>query len=172
MKILITGTAGLAQELALVYKDHTVSPVSRSTGHDIHQVAEWGRGFLDHDCVFNCAYDGTGQQQVLEYFYQHWKTDPKKIIVTIGSRVITQPRAELDQDHSYWSYRLHKQTLQLMHDAMCKDAKCDIKIINPGAFRSSMVAHLDIPKFDLRELATKIKKLVQDPAIKRIDLWL
>lgn len=170
MRILITGTKGLAQELAFVYADHDVVTVSQSTGHDILKINEWGVDFLECDLVFNCAYSGIGQQLVLEYFHYHWKFDSTKSIVTIGSKVITQPRA--DGSTGYWPYLTHKQTLQSMHDSMWPTAHCDLKIINPGAFDSDMVAHLDIPKISLYELAIRIKKYVEDPVTKRVDLWL
>jgi hypothetical protein len=172
MKILITGTKGLAQELAFVYGEHDVVTVSASTGHNIHQIDEWGVDFLDYDLMFNCAYSGIGQQLVLEYFHHHWQYDPTKTIVTIGSKVITQPSVDLAIANNYWSYRIHKQTLQSMHDTMWPTAQCDLKIINPGAFDSTMVAHLEVLKLSLYELAIRIKKIVKDPVIKRVDLWL
>ena len=170
MKILITGTTGLAQELAFVYADCDVAAVSLSTGHDILKIDEWGVDFLDYDLVFNCAYSGIGQQLVLEYFHHHWQYNPTKGIITIGSKVITQPRA--DGTNAYWPYRIHKQTLQSIHNSMWPTAQCDLKIINPGAFDSEMVAHLDVLKLSLYELAIRIKKYVEDPVIKRVDLWL
>lgn len=172
MKILITGTKGLAQELAFVYADYNLTSVSLSTGHDILQIEEWGVNFLDYNLVINCAYSGVGQQLVLEYFYRHWQFDPTKSIITIGSKVITQPRADLTADHNYWAYRIHKKTLQTMHDSMWPTAQCDLKIINPGAFDSDMVLHLDVPKLSLRNLAVRIKKIADDPITKRVDLWL
>jgi hypothetical protein len=172
MKILITGTKGLAQELAVVYTGHDVVSVSMSTGHDIHKINEWGVEFLEYDLVFNCAYSGLGQQLVLDYFYHHWQSISTKSIITIGSKVITQPRVDVATDNHYWPYRIHKQTLQTMHDTMWPTAQCDLKIINPGTFDSAMVAHLDVAKLSLYELAIRIKKYAQDPVIKRVDLWL
>jgi hypothetical protein len=172
MKILITGTKGLAQELAFVYGDYDVTAVSQSTGHNILKINEWGVDFLDYDLVFNCAYSDIGQQLVLEYFYHHWQYDSTKSIITIGSKVVTQPRSELAVDNNYWPYRVHKQTLQTMYNGMWPTAKCDLKIINPGAFDSAMVAHLDVAKLSLYELAIRIKKYAEDPVIKRVDLWL
>jgi hypothetical protein len=170
MKILITGTKGLAQKLAFIYADYNVTTVSLSTGHDLLKIEEWGVDFLDHDLVFNCAYSGLGQQMVLEYFHHHWQHNPTKSIVTIGSKIVTQPRSDTIND--YWPYRIHKQTLQAMHDTMWPTARCDLKIINPGAFDSDMVAHLNVPKLSLSALATRIKQYVEDPVIKRVDLWL
>jgi len=172
MKILITGTKGLAQELELIYGGHGVTTVSLSTGHDIFKIDQWGADFLEYDCVFNCAYSEIGQQLVLEYFYHHWQFDSTKSIITIGSKVITQPRSEQALANNYWPYRIHKQTLQAMHEGMWPTAQCDLKIINPGAFDSQMVAHLDVPKLSLYELAVRIKKIADDPVVKRVDLWL
>ena len=172
MKILITGSKGLAQELAFVYGDHDVTNVSQSTGYNILLVKDWASEFLSYDLVFNCAYSGIGQLLVLEQFYQYWHCDPTKTIVSIGSKVITQPRSEIELDRHYWPYRTHKQTLQAMHDSMWPNAQCDLKIINPGAFDSAMVAHLDVEKISLYELAISIKKHTEDPIIKRVDLWL
>lgn len=172
MKILITGTKGLAQELAFVYADYNVTCVSKSTGHDINKIEDWGVDFLEYDLVFNCAYDGVGQQLVLDYFYHHWHFIPTKSIITIGSKIITQPRSEVTLNNNYWPYRIHKQTLQTMHDSMWPTACCDLKIINPGPFNGETVSHLDVPKFSLYEIAIHIKKITNDPTIKRVDLWL
>ena len=85
MKILITGSRGLAQQLGKVYVDQSVTLVSRSNGFDINNVDQWGIEFLDSDCVFNCAYDGFAQVKVLEFFYHNWKHNADKKIITIGS---------------------------------------------------------------------------------------
>ncbi len=172
MKILITGQQGLARALAEVYADHCVQCVSRATGHDITGIQSWGDQFLAWDLVFNCAYDGAGQAQVLEYFFQHWQAMAGRSIVTIGSRVITQPRAQRDQDHVYWPYRQHKQNLQVMHDRMLATAQCDLKIINPGPFESAMSEHIIATKMSVQDLAQRIRSAVADPAVKRLDLWL
>jgi hypothetical protein len=172
MKILITGTTGLAQEIACVLTEHKVTLVSRTTGHNLLQVNDWGAAFLDYDCVFNCAYGLGGQQLVLEYFYNKWHQNSTKHIISIGSKIITQPRSEPDLNLEYWTYRIHKQTLQHMHDTMWPTAKCDLKIINPGAFDSNMVSHLAIPKMRLREFALQVKEIYNNPLFKRVDLWL
>lgn len=172
MKILITGTSGLGKELGAAYADHQVTLVSRSTGHDINNISAWGHEFLTYDMVINCAYDGLGQQLMLDYFFNHWQLDPAKTIVTIGSKIITQPRIDISQDHDYWPYRLNKQALQLMHDSMLYTAKCNLKIFNPGAFDSSMTSGHNIPKMSLPDLAVTIKSHIENPVIKRVDLWL
>ena len=170
MKILITGSTGLAAALSQAYADHSVTQVSRTTGFDINYVDQWGHQFLDQDCVFNCAYGGFGQVYVLEFFYNHWKALVNKQIINIGSRSITHQR--LDADHSYWPYRQHKQSLQQAADAMLSDAQCDIKMVNPGPIDTPMIQHHQCTKFDPAVLAQKIRTITQDRSIKRVDLWL
>jgi hypothetical protein len=170
MKILITGTRGLAHALGDAYIDQSVTLVSRSGGFDIADIGRWGEEFLDYDCVFNNAYDGFSQVGVLTFFYNHWKNDPSKKIISIGSRAITHKRT--DAESGYWAYRLHKQALQQAHDSMLLDAKCDIKIINPGPIDTDMIKHLNTIKIDPTTLALKIKNIVSDPTVKRVDLWL
>ena len=172
MKILITGRKGLAMALANAYSLHDTVNVSRSTGHNINNIDHWGSSFLDFDMVFNCAYDGRGQESVLEYFFNHWKDCTDKTIVTIGSKIINQPRLELDIDHRYWPYRQHKQSLQKMHDNMLASARCNMKIINPGPIDTNMILHLSVPKMSPEHLANKIYNFVDNPDLKRVDLWL
>jgi hypothetical protein len=170
MKILITGNQGLARSLSNAYSEHQVSMLSRSDGFDINHVDQWGLEFLDQDCVINCAYDRFAQIKVLEFFFKHWGNDSSKKIISIGSRSIVYKR--LDSDEGYWDYRLHKQALQQAHDSMLLTARCDLKIINPGPIDTRMIAHQQCVKFHPDALALKIKSIVEDPTIKRIDLWL
>lgn len=170
MKILITGTKGLAQALSDAYIDHSVTSISRSGGYDINDIDSWGLDVLHYDCVFNCAYSDYAQIKVLEFFYNKWHNDSLKKIITIGSRAITHKRIE--SDTGYWPYRLHKQALQQAHDSMLLTAKCDMKIINPGPIDTPMIAEHQCIKFDPLVLALKIKSIVEDSTIKRVDLWL
>jgi hypothetical protein len=171
-RILITGHTGLAEALANVYSNELVTCVSKSTGHDINHINNWGVDYLEYDCVFNCAYDGIGQQLVLEYFYHHWHTNIDKKLITIGSKIITQPRLDQDRDREYWPYRTHKQTLQAMFNCMVTNAKCDLKIVNPGAIDTPMIQHQSIPKMSTEFLAAKIYNFVEDRTTKRLDIWL
>ena len=120
--------------------------------------------------MFNCAYSGFAQVNVLEFFYHHWKHNYQKKIITIGSRVITYKR--LESDGEYWAYRLHKQTLQQAHDAMLLDAKCDLKIINPGPIDTDMIRHIDCVKMSPKDVAESIRDIAESKAYKRVDLWL
>jgi hypothetical protein len=107
---------------------------------------------------------------VLEFFYQNWKNNPNKKIITIGSRAVTHKRS--DPESGFWAYRLHKQALQQAHDTMLLDAKCDMKIIHPGPIDTAMMQHINCVKLEPDMLALKIKNIVEDSTIKRVDLWL
>ncbi len=170
MKILITGSSGLANSLKNVFdNEHDVTMVSRSTGHNINDVALWGQSYIDHDAVFNCAYDGYGQIKVLEFFYHHWRDFCDKKIISIGSRCITYPR--LDNSQHYWDYLNHKIALQNAHDQMLITAKCHVMIVNPGPVDTAMIKHHQCEKMNPNILASKIKNWCDDTNIKRIDVW-
>jgi hypothetical protein len=167
--VLITGSDELAIALQKVFSDHNVVLVSRKSGHDINCVDQWGGVFTNHDMAINCAYSDHGQLKVLDYFFNCWKNDPAKKIITIGSRVISHRPVATSFD--YWPYKLHKQQLQLAHDAMLSEAVCDMKIINPGPIDTKMVRHHAVPKFSTEEFATKVKEIANDRSLKRVDLW-
>jgi hypothetical protein len=170
MNILITGTQGLAAAIKHAYADYNVVAVSKSQQYDINQISSWGHQFIEFDMVFNCAYDNFAQVGVLEFFFNAWKNDTSKTIVSIGSRIITQPRSKTNLDHEYWSYREHKIALQHAHDSMSKTAQCCLKIINPGPINTAMISHVTCNKIDPSCLAAKIKQWVSDPDISRVDL--
>jgi hypothetical protein len=172
VKILITGTSGLAQGLLnLLELEHTITCVSRSTGYDILEVDTWASNFLDYDMVINNAYDGLGQLKVLEYFYSHWHLDANKHIINIGSRASYFPRSEQHLDSEYWPYRLHKQALEKAWEKMV-NSQCDIKLINPGPLDTDLIRNLEITKMPVTEAAECMSKFIFDPRIKRVDLWL
>jgi hypothetical protein len=170
MKILITGCKGLALALHECYQSqHDVAMVSRTNGYDIVNINTWGPEFLHFDTVFNTAYQDFDQVRMLEYFFQHWGSDHTKTIVSIGSRSIVYSRS--DGGQGFWPYRLHKQALQLAHDAMQPQAKCQLKIFNPGPIDTDMVSHLEVKKLTPTELAQRIVQWTADPFVKRVDCW-
>lgn len=172
MKILLTGSQGLALGIAKNLSAHQVISVSRRTGHNINQISVWGHQFLDCDMAINCAYDGFGQVSVLEFFYNNWKNNSSKTIINIGSSVILTPRSETEKDQEYWPYRLHKQTLEQAWTKMLTCA-CNIKLINPGPIDTDMMKHvIDVKKFYVDDLGAKIASAAFDPTVKRLDLWL
>lgn len=170
MNILITGTQGIAAAIKNAYADCNVVAVSKSQQYDIKQISSWGHQFINFDVVFNCAYDDFAQVAVLEFFFNAWKTNSSKTIVSIGSRIVVQSRIDIDIDQAYWPYRQHKLALQQAHDSMIKTARCRLKIINPGPIDTAMISHAACNKLDSKYLASKIKQWVADPDISRVDL--
>jgi hypothetical protein len=173
MNILITGNQGLAKALEnFLSVDHTVTCVSRSTGHDITNIKNWGPNFYHYDMCINSAYNGWSQVEVLEQFFWAWHNDSSKHIVNIGSTISDYARTETNKEHEYMSYRIHKQALQLAFSKLVKQATCDIKLINPGAMDTNMLKDLDFPnKMHPEFVAQKIISVLFDPCIKRLDIW-
>lgn len=173
MKILITGDRGLAQGIADIVKQqgHDAVMVSRSTGHDINSVQTWAKDFSDVDICVNSAYSGFAQVAVLETFADMWRDDTERQIINIGSMVADYPRSQIELDHQYWSYRLHKQALQSAYAKIMQDRDCQIKLINFGPIDTDMMSGVDVPKMSVAQAANRVWSMIQDPAIKRQDLW-
>jgi NAD(P)-dependent dehydrogenase (short-subunit alcohol dehydrogenase family) len=173
MNILITGNQGLAKALGeLLSAEHSVTYVSRSTGHDITNIQQWAPNFYHYDMCVNSAYHSWNQVEVLEQFFWAWHQDSSKHIVNIGSTISDYARTETDKEHEYMNYRVHKQALQLAFGKLVKQAQCSIKLINPGAMDTNMLKHLDFPnKMQPEFVAQKIISVLFDSCIKRIDLW-
>lgn len=174
MNILITGTTGLAQALKQeLDKDHNVTCVSRSTGHNIKDVLTWGPSFYHYDVCINSAYDQWAQVSVLEQFYYAWRDDPSKQIVNIGSSIIDYARIEREKEYEYMNYKIHKQALQSAFYKLVKLSKCDIKLINPGAIDTAMIQHLNFAeKMTPAFVAEKIVDIMKETSFKKVDLWL
>ena len=173
MNIIITGSQGLARSLGdQLSKDHRVTYLDRSNGHDINKVSTWAEKFYDQDMCINNAYHKWDQVAVLETFYHMWGNDSSKYIINIGSTISDYTRNEKDQDHEYMPYRLHKQALQAAFSKMVKQAKCTIKLINPGPMDTQMLANVSWSnKMNTNLVAQAIVPMLIDPLIKRIDLW-
>lgn len=171
-KILITGGSGLAASLAkLLEHENTVTCVSRSQGHDIKDIADWFGRFSDHDIMINNAYQDWCQIRVLEHVWQAWSDRADRMIVNIGSTASDYARTETNKEAQYWPYRLHKQSLQACFQKIVTMSACDVKLINPGPIDTKMVGHLHCVKMSPDWLAEKIVWIMQQPEIKRVDLW-
>lgn len=171
MKIVITGTRSLSKALEqALTSEHDVVCLDR--GYDIAQIDQWYQQFNLYDCVINSAHDKFGQVGVLEYFSNMWKDCPDKRIINIGSIVTDYARSERDKEADYFSYRIHKQALQLAFSKLSRESKCCIQLINPGPFDSETVAHISVPKLTQSQVCDTVKLLINNPNIKRIDQWI
>jgi len=171
MKILITGRRGLAAALINTLQQHHVFSTDQQN-YNIKNVKNWASEFSEFDICINCAYDSWHQVGVLEQFYAMWKDNPKKIIVNIGSTVSNYSRTELDKEYEYSPYRLHKQALELCFNKLVRVAQCDIKLVNPGPIDTDMISHLNCTKMLPAHVADRISWIINQPDIKRLDLWL
>lgn len=170
MKFLITGKKGLA--LALKEKiGASATCISQSDGYKIQDVLEWGPKFYHYDVLINCAHNEFDQVKVLEQFYYAWKDDSNKIIVNVGSISADYNRSEFTKEYEYLAYKFQKQALQSVYAKLTRLANCDIKLINPGAIDTAMVEHLTCQKMDPSHVADRILWMIENPDIKRLDLW-
>lgn len=171
MKIAITGTNGIAKAThELLCKNHNVSMLDKKN-YNINNVELWATEFFDYDIIINCAYSGFAQTKVLENFYNMWKTNPSKKIINIGSMITTYTRTQKELNDLYWDYRVHKQALELSFNSMVTNTQCEIKLINFGPVETSMSEKLVANKFSPSESAQYIINIMNDPNIKRVDLW-
>lgn len=173
MNILITGRTGLSAALeTILSKDHTVVCVSKSTGHDIQKLSSWMAEYYHYDVCINCAYDQWAQVAVLEQFYCAWRDDDAKQIINIGSSIVDYARIEPSKEHEYIDYRVHKQALQSVFYKLVKLAKCDIKLINPGAMDTARIKHLEYDqKMSPEFVAEKIVYIMKETSFRKVDLW-
>jgi len=171
MKILITGKRGLSAALINTLTQHHIHSTDQQN-YNIQQVKDWAAEFVDFDVCINCAYDSWHQVSVLEEFNAMWKDDSSKTIVNIGSIVSSYSRTEVDKEHEYSPYRLHKQALELCFNKLVRVSKCNIKLVNPGPIDTSMISHLTCTKMSAAHVAERISWLINQPDIKRLDLWL
>ena len=88
MKVIITGTTGLAKAIAgALANDHYVKTTRIEDIIDNH-VTWWG--FEQYDVLINHAHKDFDQTKILEIAYRAWEKDSGKLIVNISSRA-SQP---------------------------------------------------------------------------------
>jgi len=171
MNIVITGQKGLAKALANAYSNHTVTCISRSSGHDINFVNDWAHNFFSADMLINCAHSEYAQTKVLEYFVSAWQNDSTKKIINIGSKVTDYLRSESEKQNDYFSYKNQKQSLQNAFANMVDNCLCDVRLYNLGPIETDLIAHLNVPKMSPTTASEHIKLLNSLPNLKRVDLW-
>jgi NAD(P)-dependent dehydrogenase (short-subunit alcohol dehydrogenase family) len=168
-KILLTGTRGIAQAVARL--PYAVTAVSRSTGHDIADWRNWIDQFKDHDVFVNNAQSNFFQTELLVHMALSWKNRPDKLIINIGS-MVADYRRSVGADDEFWQYRLEKQNLQSAYAKLSRDCLCRVALINPGAVDTDMVRDLDCAKMHPDTVAKYVDMVIQNPELRRIDLWL
>ena len=88
MRIIITGTTGLAKAIAgALASDHSVK-TTRIEDITMNDTTWWG--FDQNDVLINHAHMDFDQTKILEIAYRAWKKDSGKLNVNISSRA-SQP---------------------------------------------------------------------------------
>lgn len=171
MKIIITGTSGIALAAANCLKDqHSVDLVGRSTGHDLAKWSTWVSQIYSYDVFINNAQQGWHQAEVLVHMAQQWRHHKHKIIITVGSKVTDYARAQ-GPDHVFYQYRVEKRTLQDSFVQLSQTCDCRLVLINPGITDTELVRHMQCSKLSPGSVAKYIKLAIDCPEIRRLDIW-
>ena len=134
MKIGITGTtSGIGKHL----KKHYSSAIefNRNDG-DINDVSLVYEKLKNCDIFINNAYHENCQSKLLDYFFNQWKDQHKKII-TIGSSVCSYAPSGT----GYEDYVDNKRELRHLHlDKVRLKTNCKSYLVNPGATDTPLVS--------------------------------
>lgn len=148
MIIGITGhTSGIGKWTAEKFTDHTVIGASRSNGYNICEYEKIISLFESCDVIFNNAYDGIHQSNLLEQMYYRWG-DTEKTIINTGSYAIQFPAI----DPNIRDYVNNKRILNNV-SMLYASGKLPFKsiVINLGPTDTQMVAIHDVPKLQKQD---------------------
>ena len=145
----ITGSSrglGKALETSLSSRYPTKKIISRIE-HPEKVVAE----LLDVDVFINNAYDAFHQCVLFQTVYEHWRCDPSKYIINIGSRA-SEPNISKGAMYSASKATLmHLTKLAIFNDEY---KKCRISLVNLGLIES------DISSVNYSEVSGLIEYLI------------
>ena len=141
MIIGITGsTSGIGK--AIKRLPHQFIEFNRDDG-DIHDCALVYSKLKQCDVFINNAWEGDCQDNLLKYFFEQWKDEPKKII-SIGSTVASyQPTGSGYDDYVEYKRQLRRTHLDIVN---LKTTTCKSYLINPGVTDTTLTADQDRKK--------------------------
>jgi len=141
MIIGITGaTSGIGKEIKRL--PHQCIEFNREHG-DINDCALVYSKLKQCDVFINNAWEGDCQQNLLKYFFEKWKDEPKKII-SIGSSVASyKPTGTGYDDYVNYKRQLRQTHLEIVDQ---KTTACKSYLVNPGVTDTKMTADQDRKK--------------------------
>lgn len=152
MKVIITGTTGLAKAIAgALANDHYVKTTRIEDIIDNH-VTWWG--FEQYDVLINHAHKDFDQTKILEIAYRAWEKDSGKLIVNISSRA-SQPNISKGYLYASQKASLNHLSNNLTYNS---DKQCRISTINLG-----LLNHEDLPCLSYEDVAIIIKSIIEMP---------
>lgn len=150
--MIITGhTARIGKYLMERWPDAV--GMSRSNGYDIGDRARIVDAAADHDVFINCAH-GSGWEQtelMLELFAKYRYSD--KLFINIGTDVAYSSKWSV----VYENYPIEKATLH---------AACEHLQNLPHGCRISLIEPNDIREFDLDNLASAVRFVIEHPGVE------
>jgi len=157
MKIIITGTTGLAKAIAgALALEHKVK-TTRIEDITMNGINFWGFDYdnPNHaDILINHAHKDFDQTNILDIAYQTWRKDSKKYIINISSRA-HQPNISKGYLYAAQKASLNHLTNNLTYNS---DKQCRISTINLG-----LLNHEDLPSLKYEEVAHIVKYLIDLP---------
>jgi len=152
MRIIITGTTGLAKAIAgALASDHSVK-TTRIEDITMNDTTWWG--FDQNDVLINHAHMDFDQTKILEIAYRAWKKDSGKLIVNISSRA-SQPNISKGYLYASQKASLNHLSNNLTYNS---DKQCRISTINLG-----LLNHEDLPCLSYEDVAIIIKSIIEMP---------
>ena len=169
MKIALTGHSkgiGAAVYKDLVAKNYEVFGYSRSNGWDIKDTDRVASEIINCDCFINNAHSfqhGWAQTELLRKVWLIWKSDPSKIIITIGSygTEITRRR---DEPYAIYKHALDQTVKQLRATAV----NPHMVNIRPNWVDVPRVAEFTEPKISTQSIADVINFILENRANFRV----
>ena len=162
MLIAITGhTKGIGLAVAQWFMDrnHTVIGFSRSNGFNVKYDAQRIANIaVDADVFINNANLHVGQVELLYAFYDLWKDDPTKTILSIGSNAS-------DGNKSYRApYAVYKAALdKTVEQLQNTEAACRIMNLRPGYVDTQRTTHINHPMMSTEYIAGVVGWMFEQP---------
>jgi hypothetical protein len=134
MKIAITGhTSGLGR---YIFENLNCDGFSRSNGYDISKnFYDVTKTIKDYDVFINNANVENFQYLLCKEVWEHWKLNPDKKIINIGSRAKTFIKSE---------YGLNKKILSDFTTYANFNGKCKVSCLEPGYIDENNLSYKDV----------------------------
>ena len=159
MKIGITGTtSGIGK--AILELPYDFISFNRNDG-DINNPSTVYNKLQDCDVFINNAWENDCQTKLLEFFFDRWKEQPKKIL-SIGSRVASYSPS----GRGFPDYVAYKKQLRSTHCDIVntKTTACKSYLINPGVTDTKLVASRTCNKLSCKDVADMVKFVLEHKA--------
>lgn len=149
MKIVITGSSGLAGNIAGVLRSTPyLGDSNEVTDVRVEDTIHW----FKYDVFINCAHVEFEQCRLLKECFEVFKSDPKKTIINISSRA-AQPNISKGYMYAAQKNALNHLSNNLIYNNV--DKRCRITTMNLG-----LLNHPTLPSLDYNEVSGWIHRIL------------